>query len=458
MPVLLNICIASREDKMKKSLTFALLLLPLLCLAGPPQPLDHQDLFRFLRQAGAGGNLRGEWVPTEMVGYDYSLNDWEPYTRSEMHYTMGANPFMPDSISVWAMDTGEREWVKESCIELTYNNQGYVASAMMYNYWEGIRTPFIRMNYVYDNQNRLIHGYYDINFDMKSRAWEPYVRYHYSYGAGTLNSMTSWMVDWFSGETEYTHSALTSDAQGRITEDLAQTSADSTNWINDSRTVLSYTSWDTSSGLDLIYYLSRYFPIAMLGYFPSEAMGATQHESYYEWISDAWAETERYDYSYNAQYQCTEELLTVNEGTWVNSSRWLNAYSQEQGGKLGVQIEQEWLGGNWSNYEKTTFDYMWINVAADDPAVPAAEVSLSLYPSPFTDQVSIDLKAADTTPLTVKVYNLKGQILRQWSVSGNRTFVWDGRDAAGASVPSGVYLIKAGDGAGAATRKCLKLK
>lgn len=375
-----------------------------------------------------------------------------------MHYA-GPNPYMPDSISTYSYNFDQMSWEKDGVIELNYNAAGLVSSGMMYGYQDGLRYPFMRMNLFYDAQNRLIHGYYDVNIDMGGRSWLSFARYHFNYGNGVINSLTLWMTDW-SEETGYSHSQLTNDAQGRPIEEVSQTSADSTNWAYDSRYVTTYTAWDTSSGLDMIGYISQYFPIVMMGYYPDAAMGAVQHDSYYEWNGAAWDEIERYDFSYNAQYQCTEEVGTINGGGgWVNDSRWLNSYDSQYGGKLSSRVEQDWFGGTWENYEKQNYSYLWVNVASDDPSVPpAGSVRLSLYPSPFTDKVSIALKSESALQRTVQVFNLKGQVLRQWRVSGNAIVVWDGRDAAGDSVPSGVYLIKAGDGAGSVTRKCLKLK
>jgi flagellar hook assembly protein FlgD len=61
------------------------------------------------------------------------------------------------------------------------------------------------------------------------------------------------------------------------------------------------------------------------------------------------------------------------------------------------------------------------------------------------------------TEVTLRVYNLLGEevitLLRGKMTAGMHTLRWDGRDAGGLAVGSGVYLLKVEAGAQTAVRK-----
>jgi hypothetical protein len=96
----------------------------------------------------------------------------------------------------------------------------------------------------------------------------------------------------------------------------------------------------------------------------------------------------------------------------------------------------------------------WINAPNSVTAVPLSLQGLSLAasPNPFNARLGLTIDALGAGPVTVRVYDLQGRLVRDlWlggPVAGPTTLVWDGRDASGASVASGVYrLVLAAGGA-----------
>jgi len=83
---------------------------------------------------------------------------------------------------------------------------------------------------------------------------------------------------------------------------------------------------------------------------------------------------------------------------------------------------------------------------------------LQNYPNPFNPETTIRFQLPNTSDITINIYNLHGQLVRKLlsesREAGFHEIVWDARDDAGSSLPSGVYLyrIQAGE-----TRKMKKL-
>lgn len=84
---------------------------------------------------------------------------------------------------------------------------------------------------------------------------------------------------------------------------------------------------------------------------------------------------------------------------------------------------------------------------ADVPGeIPAARFTATAYPNPFNPRVRIDYTVARAGRLTVKIFDLRGRLVRvlldEQVTSGGR-LDWDGTDGDGAASASGVYFYEA---------------
>ena len=103
--------------------------------------------------------------------------------------------------------------------------------------------------------------------------------------------------------------------------------------------------------------------------------------------------------------------------------------------------------------------------ASDDPE-DVTSPSLVLHPAtpnPFSGETRISLDLKDTTrDLAIRVYNLKGQMVKTIyqgiPQDKHAAYIWDGLDAHGKQVRSGLYIIKASQGASVSTVKSVLLK
>jgi hypothetical protein len=81
---------------------------------------------------------------------------------------------------------------------------------------------------------------------------------------------------------------------------------------------------------------------------------------------------------------------------------------------------------------------------ANDDLVQSPISKLSVYPNPFNPSTTIAFQTPVAQPLSVELYNLKGQkvrcLLDGTLESGNHRLVWDGKDDHGRQVSSGIYF------------------
>lgn len=68
------------------------------------------------------------------------------------------------------------------------------------------------------------------------------------------------------------------------------------------------------------------------------------------------------------------------------------------------------------------------------------------YPSPAVKRADIEYQLAATARIRLKVYNIAGELVRtltdEVKAAGIHRASWDGRDAMGSMVSSGVYLYQ----------------
>ena len=68
------------------------------------------------------------------------------------------------------------------------------------------------------------------------------------------------------------------------------------------------------------------------------------------------------------------------------------------------------------------------------------------YPNPFNPSTTINYTMAQGARVSIKVYNVSGQLVAtlidSYQPQGHHFVKWNGKDAAGKAVTSGMYLVK----------------
>ena len=75
---------------------------------------------------------------------------------------------------------------------------------------------------------------------------------------------------------------------------------------------------------------------------------------------------------------------------------------------------------------------------------------IMIHPNPFRETTAIKYQLTygmnvQNSIYTVKIFNISGQLTREFSISNNsgyRDIIWDGTDEFGNQVPAGVYFVR----------------
>jgi hypothetical protein len=131
----------------------------------------------------------------------------------------------------------------------------------------------------------------------------------------------------------------------------------------------------------------------------------------------------------------------------------LGAYHDIPGWVGGIDLKDSYVFAAEGQNGVIIFEYYGFT-AIDDPGIPGSELpkafSLSQnYPNPFNPatNISFEIPGAGLARehVTLAVYDIRGRCMKRLVNSrietGRHTVVWDGRNEAGAHVPSGVYLL-----------------
>jgi len=86
-------------------------------------------------------------------------------------------------------------------------------------------------------------------------------------------------------------------------------------------------------------------------------------------------------------------------------------------------------------------------VENDDPAAsPMPQAKLKNYPNPFSEGTTLSFYSETKEPLTLKIYNIKGQEVFGISINATATdetsWHWNGLDLHGKRVATGIYLAR----------------
>ena len=84
------------------------------------------------------------------------------------------------------------------------------------------------------------------------------------------------------------------------------------------------------------------------------------------------------------------------------------------------------------------------------------------YPNPFNPSTTVSFALPQAGDVSLKIYNVRGQLVATLHdgamAAGRHQMVWDGKDARGANVASGIYVYRLEADGFNATKKLTLMK
>ncbi len=101
-----------------------------------------------------------------------------------------------------------------------------------------------------------------------------------------------------------------------------------------------------------------------------------------------------------------------------------------------------------TNWDRTNGNHLFLNTTATALAghkTPLTRGGLKVFPNPGTGKITITLPGWLNPPGVINIYARDGRLVRTINPGNDRTALWNGRDAAGIPVRSGIYFITTPD-------------
>ena len=133
-------------------------------------------------------------------------------------------------------------------------------------------------------------------------------------------------------------------------------------------------------------------------------------------------------------------------------------------GATTIQLSFEVSDGGSGSLVEAAVDDVVIRIkrATDTQSIPAARSSLAVFPNPFNPTTTVSFDLSSAAMARVDVYDTSGRrvrgLLNTHLEAGRHRVIWDGRDAAGRQLASGVYLLQLRSPLQSQTRKVTLLR
>ena len=145
-------------------------------------------------------------------------------------------------------------------------------------------------------------------------------------------------------------------------------------------------------------------------------------------------------------------LNIAKDASWVTANCELVAFIQDLNTKEIIQANKIKL-----------LDIIAAPVANNDHGSAPMAIELQAnYPNPFNPRTTIVYKLKEASPVTIGIYNLRGQLVKtlvnEAKSSGKHTIDWQGDDETNRPVPSGIYYYKMNAGKYSSSKKMILMK
>ncbi len=370
------------------------------------------------------------------------------------YYYGNTTTSQPDSIIYSLIDeqTEPDTWFANDNYSFYYDGTGEFITQMDYVFLV-TRDVLHRVTGVYDGQHRLTEA---IEYSYYYRTLHPIMRTNFAYANDRIASIDYYYYPSLTGGEGYGRTTYEYDNQGRITIETRQFSPDSLSWQDESRTLFTYHPEDTSDGLSYIDYLRHDFIKSCYNYLDLNVgmAGMVSSMTSQMMYDNVWTDSYRYIYQYDDAHRLLSKTYQHMQNTWIDSSS--ENYTYNNNGNL-VMLSSSYIDIDGYAHIGNMHLYTWEQFTGnEDETLAPAALKLSTYPNPFASGVNVNLESKSNAPVNMRVYNLKGQLIKALGKSKIQT--WDGTDDNRHAVSSGIYFIRAEQDGHSVSSKVVKIK
>jgi hypothetical protein len=400
------------------------------------------------------------WRPSTIITGDWNANDnvYEQDLKSQFVYS-SLYPNVPVQINGFAgWDHQVFQWLPKSHCIYTYDTEfNHILQA---EYQDSLNEepiqPIYKYTFNYDAQDRLIE-IYTYSYQGNTSTWIPNKRLHLTYLNGFLSSTMEWIT--YGTDNNYSRTDFEYDGNGRLSYKRKFDCQDSTSWYAAGLKQFIYHTNDTSSNEGFINYLSHTYPVIYPQVHNTVYGFSSDYYGMVSLINQGWMQgttffiNNRYTNTYDANNRLTESLTEMYTTVWNNWSKFTMTYDTNSNPQYQVFYYWNTAIPDWDIVRRIT--YSWQDPLSNDDVVtqPGLVLSLKSFPNPFKNTLEVMIKSQATHPVSVKVYNIKGQSVYDLVSSPNETLSIDG-----SKLPTGIYLLKASQGKDSKTVKVMKVK
>jgi len=434
---------------MKRTIVILFTLLIPLTLMG--SIFDHLPNWGMAKSQGLQAFDRA-WRVNDKIQEDYNDGDWENLVQNLYIYNVNY-PARLDTFKMCMYNPANGTWMPYVTSSYIYNpDQEYVHQMMIMLTYGGQAIPMRRATCTYDNQNRLTQMALD-NYDNGSSTWIPGYWMKMIYTTNT----NYWLCTYSPADDEdpevWEKTAYEWDGQGRVIVETTQTSPDSVNWVYSVRTERTFHASDTSTGDSWISWFSHAIVIAMtIVEYNLDFRIAEETDQYWD---NGWENESLNNYTYDAQNRLTEQLSKVWDNGWINHAKGELTYDANS--NIHQVVSSDWNTDTWEINNRWTYNWGQTTANEDNELIAVPVLDIQSSPNPFSSGINIRINSKYPQPVSVSIFNAKGQKVRSYMTDSGSTVIWDGRDKDNLPVSNGIYFIKATTNGASTSRKIMKL-
>jgi hypothetical protein len=417
---------------------------------GGTQNLKGGELSTLLQ---ANTNGLAVHLPTSDTVYDWSIDHWVPSAR-------GIYTFQGSTINItswieqlWEADSSK--WQNSFYLVNTYD--GDKLSEAVYQSWSGGEwNNMSRDTTAYD-----ANGYPDMttSYSWSQNQWNLSICEDFTYSSGLLMEVVvelrqnnAWVT---SSRTTFAY-----DGSKRLISELDESFDGISNWINSAKKENTYNlggkmtesiyqtwngiAWENSSRNTYAYDGSGNQTLAVA----------------YDWLGITWSATDTDTMKYDGQNRNYETVsYTIGNNLQRRHDR---AFDTDGDMILDIESTNAAQTG-WKNTNRAVYVFGTATaVREDNGALPVSYALSQNYPNPFNPTTTIPYRLSKRSQVEISIYNVLGQQVKTLEngqqLAGFYHTTWDGTDASGRTVASGIYYYKIKTEDFTETRKMVLLK